>query len=114
MTDRDKLERLRARFADRGAFDAQDPTLAQAAQAVQKAGGKRSLPYSGIPTFLGLPHTENLADLDIAVVGIPMDLGVSTAVARDLVRARCATLSGSALTTLPFAMFRAAWFALRM
>jgi guanidinopropionase len=77
MTDQDKLERLRARFGDRGAFDAQDPTLAQAAQAVRLSGGKRSLPYSGIPTFLGLPYAESLADLDIAVVGIPMDLGVS-------------------------------------
>jgi agmatinase len=77
MIDQDKLERLRERFTDREAFDAQDPTLAQAARAVRSPGGKRSLPYSGIPTFLGLPHTESLVDLDIAVVGIPMDLGVS-------------------------------------
>jgi len=77
MTDPDKLERLRARFAEQGVFGAEDPALAQAARAVQSAGGKRSLPYSGIPTFLGLPHTEDLTDLDIAVVGIPMDLGVS-------------------------------------
>ena len=77
MIDQDKLKRLRARFSDQEAFDVQDPTLAQAAQAVRLPSGKRSLPYSGIPTFLGLPHTESLADLDIAVVGIPMDLGVS-------------------------------------
>jgi agmatinase len=77
MIDPDKLERLRARFAEQDVFAAEDPTLAQAARAVQSAGGKRTLPYSGIPTFLGLPHAENLADLDIAVVGIPMDLGVS-------------------------------------
>ena len=75
--DPDRLERLRARFGEQGAFDAQDPQLAQAAQAVRSPGGKRSLPYSGIPTFLGLPQAESLVDLDIAVVGIPMDLGVS-------------------------------------
>jgi len=44
---------------------------------VQSPDGKRSLPYSGIPTFLGLPHATAAADLDIAVVGVPMDLGVS-------------------------------------
>src|SRR6185312_12874380 len=77
MIDQDKLERLRARFSDQEAFDAQDPTLAQAARAIRLPSGKRSLPYSCIPTFLGLPHTESLVDLDIAVVGIPMDLGVS-------------------------------------
>ena len=75
--DQDKLNRLRARYGDKGAFDAEAPELIQAAQAIRSADGKRSLPYSGIPTFLGLPHTQSLENLDIAVVGIPMDLGVS-------------------------------------
>jgi agmatinase len=75
--DQDKLKRLRARYTDKGAFDADDPALVRAAQAVRAPDGKRSLPYSGVPTFLGLPHRQSLEDLDIAVVGIPMDLGVS-------------------------------------
>ena len=51
------LERLRQRYSDAGAFSADDPVLREAANAVQrKDGGRRSLPYSGIPTFLGLPQ----------------------------------------------------------
>jgi len=75
--DTEKLKRLRARYADRGAFDGDDPVLLRAARDVQTGAGKRSLPFSGVPTFLGLPHTTSLDGLDIAVVGVPMDLGVS-------------------------------------
>ena len=75
--DPDKLKRLRARYADRGAFDGDDPTLLQAARDVQSPDGRRSLPYSGVPTLLGLPYATSAQDLDIAAIGVPMDLGVS-------------------------------------
>jgi guanidinopropionase len=75
--DEEKLRRLRARYADRGAFDGDDPVLLQAARDVQSPDGRRALPYSGVPTFLGLPHASSAAGLDIAVIGVPMDLGVS-------------------------------------
>jgi len=77
--DQEKLRRLRERYADRGAFDADDPVLSRAARDLQSQSpeGKRALPYSGVPTFLGLPHATSAAGLDIAAVGVPMDLGVS-------------------------------------
>lgn len=75
--DVEKLRRLRARYADRDAFDGDDPVLLRAARDVQTPDGRRSLPYAGVPTFLGLPHTADPSGLDIAVVGVPMDLGVS-------------------------------------
>jgi len=75
--DQEKLQRLRARYADRGVFDVDDPMLARAAREVQSPDGKRTLPYSGVPTFLGLPHAASAAGLDVALVGVPMDLGVS-------------------------------------
>lgn len=34
-------------------------------------------PYWGIPTFFGMPHRENLDNLDIALVGIPFDQAVT-------------------------------------
>lgn len=34
-------------------------------------------PYWGIPTFFGLPFQEAVQDLDIALVGVPFDLGVT-------------------------------------
>ena len=75
--DAEKLRRLRARYADRDTFDGDDPVLLKAARDVQTPDGRRSLPYGGVPTFLGLPHTVDVSGLDIAVVGVPMDLGVS-------------------------------------
>ena len=72
-----KLKKLRTRYADRDVFDSDDPLLVAAARQVQSSDGKRSLPYSGIPTFLGLPSAASAVGLDIALVGVPMDLGVS-------------------------------------
>jgi agmatinase len=75
--DAEKLKRLRARYGDRDAFDGDDPVLLKAAHDVQTPEGRRTLPYSGVPTFLGLPYATSTAGLDIALVGVPMDLGVS-------------------------------------
>jgi guanidinopropionase len=75
--DRFKLEALRTRYARAGAADSNDPVLKAAASQVVRPDGRRTLPYAGIPTFLGLPHAETAAGLEVALVGIPMDLGVS-------------------------------------
>lgn len=75
--DQRKLESLRARYRDGDAFDAGDPVLARAAADLRSPEGRRALPYSGVPSFLGLPLAAGAAGLDIAAVGVPMDLGVS-------------------------------------
>jgi len=77
IMDPAKLEKLRSRYTDRQAFDGDDAVLNEAARQVQSSDGKRSLPYSGIPTLLGLPAAPSAAGLDIALIGVPMDLGVS-------------------------------------
>jgi guanidinopropionase len=75
--DQAKLQALRSRYQDAGVFEADDPVLKEALRGLSTAGGKRTLPYAGVPTFLALPYAESLAGLDIAAIGIPMDLGVS-------------------------------------
>ena len=75
--DQAKLDALRARYGDRLALDGDDPVLSAAARQVQSPDGKRTLPYSGIATFLGLPAASSAADLDVALIGVPMDLGVT-------------------------------------
>lgn len=72
-----KLRQLRERYGDGSVFDADDPVLAAAARQVQSSDGRRLPPYAGVPTFLSLPYVTDAAGLDIAVVGVPMDLGVS-------------------------------------
>src|SRR3984885_7254587 len=75
--DRAKLAALRARYVDGGVFDATDPVLRAAAAGVKTPGGQRRAPYAGMPTFLDLPAVEDAAGLDVAVIGVPMDLGVT-------------------------------------
>src|SRR5260370_33310973 len=73
-----KLENLRYRFSDREVFkDGDDPVLIEAARHVQSPDGRRTKPYSGIPTFLGLPAAPDFTTLHIALIGVPMDLGVT-------------------------------------
>jgi len=75
--DQEKLQRLRARYTDREASDSDDPVLAAASRQLQSRDGRRVMPYSGVPTLLALPQADSAVDLDIALVGVPMDLGVS-------------------------------------
>ncbi|MEM8746324.1 MAG: agmatinase [Actinomycetota bacterium] len=43
----------------------------------QPLGGNEMPRFGGIATFMRLPGTTDLADLDVAVVGVPFDLGTS-------------------------------------
>ncbi len=75
--DEGKLRRLRERYGERGVFDSDDPVLAAAARQVQSPDGQRVAPYAGVPTFLDLPYRTDTSGLDVAAIGVPMDLGVS-------------------------------------
>lgn len=74
--DLDKLERLRARYT--GAADDQiyDERFARVAE-MQFNGGVRTKPYSGHSTFLDAPLQASAEGLDVALIGVPMDLGVT-------------------------------------
>ena len=74
--DDEKLERLRARFGGEGREIA-DPKFKRVADFQFDASGTRRLPYAGLPTLLDAPYRESLEDLDIALIGVPMDLGVT-------------------------------------
>jgi guanidinopropionase len=44
----------------------------------QEFADPQALPrYTGISTFFRTPHTETLADVDIGIIGVPFDLGVT-------------------------------------
>ena len=75
--DKAKLEALRARYVNGDVFDATDPVLRRAAADIEGPDGQRRAPYAGIPTFLDLPSANDATGLDVAVIGVPMDLGVS-------------------------------------
>lgn len=79
--DNDKLARLRAKYADNGTVF--DPRFARVAEKVFTRSGTRPPPYAGIPTFLYAPFLPvdrdrpDFGDLQVAMVGVPMDLGIT-------------------------------------
>src|SRR5579862_3238330 len=75
--DQSKLQRLRDRYNDGNVFDSDDPVLARVARQVQSPDGRRVEPYAGVPTFLSLPYVSSISGLDVAAIGVPMDLGVT-------------------------------------
>lgn len=79
---RDRLERLRAKYAGKKSSEVHDPAFARVAALQFKDPESRRWPFAGPATFLGLPFrpdaaASGFADLDVALVGVPMDLGAS-------------------------------------
>ena len=72
-----KLRALREKYADTQADEIRDPHFKSVAESFFLAAGQRPAPFAGISTFLDFPHQDSLDDLDIAIVGVPMDLAVS-------------------------------------
>ena len=80
--DSKKLERLRARYADNAPGQSHHPEFRKVIEKVF-AGDRRPKPYEGVSTLLGAPlrldalQRADLGSLDVALVGVPMDLGVT-------------------------------------
>ena len=61
--DTAKLARLREKYSNEKAIES-----------AQTFDGR--VPYAGVQTLLGMPHQPELKDVDIALIGVPFDLGV--------------------------------------
>ena len=76
------LAALRARYATAKGSDVFDPEFRKVAAMMFK-GERRALPYEGAATLLDAPYrpevqqSTDFGGLDIALIGVPMDLGVS-------------------------------------
>jgi guanidinopropionase len=75
--DKKKLEALRGRFGGGKGNEFYDAKFKKVFDALFSAAGVRGKPYSGVPTFLTAPHAASAAGLDVALFGVPMDLGVT-------------------------------------
>jgi agmatinase len=81
--DQKKLEALRAKYGAAAAGDVHDPEFKKVVGILFSGSDRRFKPYEGISTFLDLPlrmdaaKASDLGGLDVAVVGVPMDLGVT-------------------------------------
>lgn len=85
--DQANLARLRSRYGQASGADIFDPAFRAVADLVFKDGDRRPAPYCGVPTLLKAPYRADAAPgfrglpdfhgLDVALLGVPMDLGVT-------------------------------------
>ncbi|WP_182085945.1 agmatinase [Aureimonas sp. ME7] len=79
----DELDALRARFGGDNERAIYDEGFAAVASRLFDPKGTRVAPFAGMPTLLDAPHrpvdwsAPDLSDLDVALLGVPMDLGVT-------------------------------------
>lgn len=77
------LPSLRARFGGENETVIHDPHFAAMAAQVIDKSGTRLAPYAGFPTLLDAPWRAidwtrpDLSGLDVALLGVPMDLGIT-------------------------------------
>jgi agmatinase len=81
--DRKKLEDLRARYPADQPDVSHHPEFKAAIETIFAGTDRRPKPYEGVATLLGAPlrpgalQRNDLAGLDVALVGVPLDLGVT-------------------------------------
>ena len=81
--DRDALERLRARYSDLHGGEIYNPAFRRVAERIFDSSGTRLAPYAGMPTLpvrAVSPRRSaepDFGDLQVALLGVPMDLGVT-------------------------------------
>src|SRR5258706_8111327 len=81
--DAKTLEALKQKYAGTKGADIFNPPFAAVAAQIFSKADQRKWPFAGAATFLGLPYRPEVAaapdfgGLDVALVGVPMDLGVT-------------------------------------
>jgi agmatinase len=81
--DPKRLEKLRAKFGTAAAGDVQDPEFKKVVGLLFSGTDRRAKPYEGVSTLLDAPlrldapSEPNFGSLDVVLVGVPMDLGVT-------------------------------------
>lgn len=77
QVDAKKLKRLRARYARPDGELEADVPFREALKQFTGSDLYQKKPYGDPPTLLDFPHSEDWTGLDVALVGVPMDLGVT-------------------------------------
>ena len=79
----DRLDALRRKYGESHGGELFNPQFRRVADKIFSKTGTRLPPYSGIPTFLTAPYVQidgdepDFGDLQVAMIGVPMDLGVT-------------------------------------
>jgi guanidinopropionase len=73
----DALKALREKYAGAAASDVHDPAFKTVVDLLFSGSDRRAKPYEGVSTLLDAPQRTDFAELDLALIGVPMDLGVT-------------------------------------
>jgi agmatinase len=77
------LDALRKKYGESHGGELFDPRFRRVADKIFSKSGTRLAPYAGVPTFLSAPYRQvdttspDFGDLQVALLGVPMDLGVT-------------------------------------
>src|SRR5882724_6850893 len=83
MVDKSKLAALRAKYIGAKETEVAPAEFRKALSLVFGSSYRRAMPFAGISTLLDLPYRPDVPDLpdfggiEVALVGVPMDLGVT-------------------------------------
>jgi guanidinopropionase len=83
MFDKTKLEALRAKYESARETEVAPEQFRKPLAAVFGAEYRRAMPFAGVSTLLDLPYRPDAAErpdfagLEVALIGVPMDLGVT-------------------------------------
>ena len=78
-----KLDELKAKYGASHGGEMFDPAFRKVADKIFTKNGTRLAPYAGVPTFLSAPYmavdaeAPDFGNLQVAITGVPMDLGVT-------------------------------------
>ena len=75
--DSKKLEKLRELYAEADGSEYLTEKFRHVGEKLKDRPHSVTKPYAGISTFLDMPYQEDFDGLDVALIGVPMDLGVT-------------------------------------
>ena len=75
--DKVKLEKLRDLYAEADGSEYLTEKFRHVGEKLKDRPHSATKPYAGISTFLDLDYREDFDGLDVAIIGVPMDLGVT-------------------------------------
>jgi agmatinase len=75
--DEKKLNKLREDYGEADGSDYLTERFRHVGEKLADRPHSATKPYAGFPTFLDLPASSDIDGLDVAIIGVPMDLGVT-------------------------------------
>jgi agmatinase len=75
--DQENLKRLRERYTEAAGNDYFTERFQKMSKITSARSPTGKKPYSGIPTLLDVAQEDNAKGLDVALIGVPMDLAVT-------------------------------------